>query len=83
MCEILIWFAGAVCAGLLLWIVILDGELDDYKTGVRKANNNARIEALEAALRDLWADSPFQSADEYRPEHRDIIEELEHARKEC
>lgn len=36
MCEVIIFFLGAVIAGLLLWVVILDSKLCDYRSGVRK-----------------------------------------------
>ncbi len=39
MCEVVIFFVLAGCVSLLLWIVILDGQLDDYKTGVRKPHD--------------------------------------------
>ena len=35
MCETLIFFILAACVGLLLWVVILDGKLDDYKNGAK------------------------------------------------
>lgn len=35
MCEVILFFLGAVIAALLLWIVILDGIVDDYRAGVR------------------------------------------------
>ncbi len=36
MCEIILFFGGAVIAGLLLWIVVLDNQVQDYKNGVTK-----------------------------------------------
>ena len=31
MCELVLFGAGIVIMGLLLWVVILDGQLEDYK----------------------------------------------------
>jgi hypothetical protein len=36
MCETIIFFGLAVMAGLLLWVVRLDNQLEDYRSGVRK-----------------------------------------------
>jgi hypothetical protein len=35
MCEAIIFFMAAAIAALLLWVVILDGRLDDIRRGVR------------------------------------------------
>ena len=35
MCELILYFGGAVTVGLMLWVVLLDGELDDYKQGIK------------------------------------------------
>ena len=36
MCEIILYFGGALVVALLLWVVVLDGELDQYRTGVKR-----------------------------------------------
>ena len=36
MCEVIIFFGGAIIAGLLLWVVILDNKLEDYRSGARR-----------------------------------------------
>ena len=35
MCEVIIFFMGGAMAGLMLWIVILDNKLEDYRRGVK------------------------------------------------
>ena len=35
MCEMIIFFMGGAMAGLVLWIVILDNKLEDYRSGVK------------------------------------------------
>ena len=35
MCEVIIFFMGAIIAGLLLCIVVLDRKLDDIKRGIK------------------------------------------------
>lgn len=35
MCEMILFFSGAIAAALLLWIVVLISQLEDYRAGVR------------------------------------------------
>lgn len=35
MCEVIVFFMGALVAALLLWVVILDNKLDDYERGLK------------------------------------------------
>lgn len=34
MCEVIVFFIGAACAGLLLRIIILDNKIEDMKHGI-------------------------------------------------
>ena len=36
MCEVILFFAGAIICALLLWVFILDGKIDDCRTICRK-----------------------------------------------
>ena len=37
MCEVIIFFMGAVIAALLLWVVVLDDKVDQLNTTVRQS----------------------------------------------
>ena len=35
MCELILFFGGAVIVSLLWWVIRLDDQLEDYKCGIK------------------------------------------------
>jgi len=36
MCELILFFGGAVIVSLLWWVIRLDDQLEDYKRGIKQ-----------------------------------------------